>query len=329
MQGRKILVTGSAGYIGSMLTLELLRQGCSVRGYDNLDYGGNGLLGVWSHPDFEFVRADVRDTAKLTAAVEGCDGIMHLAALVGDPLCAREPDIARAVNLDASVRLVEAAEKAGVGRMVFASTCSNYGKMADPESFVDETGELAPLSLYAKTKVGVEQEMLSRSSSDTCFTCLRFATVHGVSPRMRFDLTVNQFAMEMVTKKKLVVFGEQFWRPYVHVRDVARAVCTVLSADEDKVRGEVFNVGSTPENYTKQMITDLVMEAIPDGEVEYVHKDEDPRDYRVAFEKIARVLDFEITRTVPEGVREVAALVGSGVLVDPTADIYNNGNVVL
>ena len=312
-----------------MLTQELLRQGFRVRGYDNLDYGGNGLLGVWSHPAFEFVRADVRDTETLRQAVEGCDCVMHLAALVGDPLCAREPEVARAVNLDASLRLVEHAEQAGVERMVFASTCSNYGKMADPETFVEETGELKPLSLYAQMKVEIEKEMLARSSADTCFTCLRFATVYGVSPRMRFDLTVNQFAMEMVTKRKLVVFGEQFWRPYVHVRDVGRAICSVLTAAEEKVRGEVFNVGSTQENYTKQMIVELVDDTIPGGEVEYVHKEEDPRDYRVAFEKIARELDFKITRTVPEGVREVAEMIKTGVITDPTADIYNNGNVVL
>lgn len=321
----KILVTGCAGYVGSLVVQELLSRGYSVRGYDSLLHGGKALLGPWSHPHFEFVKGDVRDANDVKAAAEGCGGVVHLAAIVGDPACARDPEYTRAVNLDGSRNVIEAAKAAGAERLVFASTCSNYGKMSDPDSYVDENSELSPVSLYAETKVDIENMVLdSALMGDICGTSLRFATVYGVSPRMRFDLTVNQFTMEMLRDKKLLVFGEQFWRPYIHVRDMARGVATVYDSEESKVRGEVFNVGSTEENYTKQMLVDLMSEEISDAVIDYVKKDEDPRDYRVSFEKIRSQLGFEISVTVPEGIREVAQLVRSELLGSIDTEDYKN-----
>src|SRR5690606_9162830 len=160
---------------------------------------------------------------------------VHLAAIVGDPACAREPALARAVNLDASLALIREAERASVSRFIFASTCSNYGRMTDPAGYVTEASPLAPVSLYAETKVGVEQALLERAGGPMAVTALRFATVFGVSPRMRFDLTVNEFTQALLRDRKLLVFGEQFWRPYVHVRDVARAVALVVAAPREKV----------------------------------------------------------------------------------------------
>src|SRR4029077_1437185 len=213
----KGLVTGGAVYLGSTLVPLLLADGGAVRVLDTLTHGGESLLGVWSHPCFELRRGDVRDGAMVRGAVEGMDAVVHLAAIVGDPACAREPGLARAVNLEASLALIAACRAAGVARLVFASTCSNYGKMRDPGGYVDERSELAPVSLYAETKVAVERAMLDPNVADgVCATPLRFATVFGISPRMRFDLTVNEFTAEMVTRRRLVVFGEQFWRPYVH-----------------------------------------------------------------------------------------------------------------
>src|SRR5690606_37035451 len=178
--------------------------------------------------------------------------------------------------------LYGAAEEAGVERFVFASTCSNYGKMADPNAYVDENSELSPVSLYAETKVEFENFLLSRERSNACApTCLRFATVYGLSPRMRFDLTVNEFTRELASGKELVVFGERFWRPYCHVRDLARSVVHVLEAPLEKVAFEVFNVGDTAENYRKADVVEAIVAQVPEARVSYVHKDEDPRDYRV------------------------------------------------
>lgn len=320
-----ILVTGGAGYIGSTLVPLLLHRGHRVRVVDSLQYGGESLLHVWSHPAFEFRHADIRDRAAIRDALHTMHAVVHLAAVVGDPACAREPDLAHAVNLEASLELLEAAQKTGVGRFVFASTCSNYGKMADPDGYVDEDSELRPVSLYAETKVAVEHALLQAAhTTELCATPLRFATVFGVSPRMRFDLTVNEFAMELVTKHTLNVFGEQFWRPYVHVRDIARAVDMVLSAPETTVRGQVFNVGATDQNYQKQQLVELIMPYVPQATVEYVRRDEDPRDYRVSFARIKQQLDFTISRTVPEGISEIVQLLRDSMLMDIENVRYRN-----
>nr|MBA3657364.1 SDR family oxidoreductase [Gemmatimonadaceae bacterium] len=249
-------------------------------------------------------------------ALKGVDAVVHLAAIVGDPACARQPDLARSVNLDASLALLGAAKSKGVRRFVFASTCSNYGRMKDPNGYVDETADLSPVSLYAETKVAVENAVLAASDTGFCATALRCATVFGVSPRMRFDLTVNEFTMEMISKEEITVFGETMWRPYIHVRDMARGIIAVLEAPETSVQGEVFNLGSTDQNYQKQQLVELIKTHAPNANVKFVHKAEDPRDYRVTFKKIHDTLGFETTRSVPDGIGEVAALVRSGVITD-------------
>lgn len=310
----KILVTGGAGYIGSTLVPMLLAEGHSVRVVDTLLHDGSPLLPNWSHPGFEFVRADIRDAASRKVAVAGMDSVVHLAAIVGDPACSRQPELARSVNLESSLALIEDSQRAGVSRFVFASTCSNYGKMKDV-AYVDETSELSPVSLYAETKVAVEQALLQSAGRDGwCPTPLRFATIFGVSSRMRFDLTVNEFTMEMITKKHLKVFGEQFWRPYVHVRDAARGIQLVLNSEVSKVCGTVFNVGATDQNFQKQQLVEMIQPYAPDAIVEYVRKAEDPRDYRVSFSRISDQLRYKITRTVAQGIEEIAKLVTSNVI---------------
>lgn len=321
----KVLITGGAGYIGSMLAPMLLNSGQEVRVLDSLLHGGRSILGVWAHPRFEFTQGDIRDKETVRAALEGVDAVVHLAAIVGDPACARNPELARAVNLEAPLFLLEEARARGVSRFIFASTCSNYGKMEDPSKYLDETSELRPVSLYAETKVAVERAILDATPVDGFdATALRFATVFGVSSRMRFDLTVNEFTMEMLTKKRLVVFGEQFWRPYIHVRDVARAVSQVLEAPSVKIKNEVYNVGSNEQNYQKQQLVEMIQPFAPDAVVEYVRKEEDPRDYRVSFEKIKNELGFVCERSVDDGIREVVGLVRDGIIQDFEQPEYRN-----
>jgi len=320
-----ILVTGGAGYIGSSLIPQLLSEGHKVRVFDSLLHGGESLLGVWANPAFEFVRGDVRDRDAVRSALAGIEAVVHLAALVGDPACAREPDLARAVNLDGSISLIDESRRSGVRRFIFASTCSNYGRMSDPNGFVDEDSELRPVSLYAETKVAIEKLLLDGPRSDSWMpTPMRFATIFGVSPRMRFDLTVNEFTMEMIVNQRLTVFGEQFWRPYVHVRDAGRAILTVLQAPPDKVSGSVFNVGSTEQNWQKQQLVEMIRPYAPQAVVEFVHKAEDPRDYRVSFTRIRERLGFTISRTVPQGVEEVAHLVRSNAIGNLADARYRN-----
>jgi nucleoside-diphosphate-sugar epimerase len=320
-----ILITGGAGYLGSALVPLLLADGHRVRVLDRLLHGGESLLGVWSHPDFEFVHGDMCDRAKLQTVVTGIEAVVHLAAVVGDPACSRQPDLARSVNLQGSLALIEESQQAGVSRFVFASTCSNYGKMNDADKYVDEQSELRPVSLYAETKVAVEKALLeSARNGRWCPTPMRFATLFGVSPRMRFDLTVNEFTMEMLTKKHLKVFGEQFWRPYVHVRDAGRAIQLVLSSPAAKVAGGVFNVGATDQNFQKRQLVEMIRPYAPDAVVEFVHKEEDPRDYRVSFARITDQLGFKISRTVVQGIEEVAQLVRSNVIGNLDDGRYRN-----
>lgn len=319
----KVLVTGGAGYVGSVLVSELLANGHAVRVLDSLSHGGRSLLAHWTNPSFEFIRGDVRDVATVKRAVAGVDGVVHLAAIVGDPACARQPELANAINLEGSLSVLRESEAAGVSRFVFASTCSNYGKMKDADSYVDENSDLTPVSLYARTKVAIEDAVLAPSLA-MCATSLRLATVFGTSPRMRFDLTVNEFTYEMATTKKLLVFGKQFWRPYIHVHDVARGFITVLTAPAGAVKSRVFNLGSTAENYTKDDLVRLIGGHVPDAVVEFVEKTEDPRDYRVSFARIEKELGFKVTRTVPNGIAEVLQLVEDGVIVDGLGPEYRN-----
>lgn len=313
-----VLVTGGAGYVGSVLVRRLLASGRAVRVLDSLRFGGEALLPLLGRQDFELRRADLRDEEAVGRAVEGCSAVVHLAAIVGDPACAAAPDEAREINLDASLALYEAADAAGIDRFVFASTCSNYGRMDDPAKLADESWELRPISVYAETKVECERFLLGQPRDRrTIPTCLRFATAYGLSPRPRFDLTLNQFTRDLFLGRELEVYGTQFWRPYCHVSDMAAAMLRVLDAARDDVAFEVFNVGGTDENYTKRDLLEEIFAAGASGSVVEVPREEDPRDYRVSFDKIHRRLGFAVGRRVPDGVREIGWAVVDGVIADP------------
>ena len=321
----KVLVTGGAGYIGSVLVRQLLSKGYKVRAFDSLKFGGDALYDVMLHPNFEFMLGDIRQSEQVQKALEGIDAIAHLAAIVGDPACKKFSDEAKETNWTASVALFEAAEKAGVKRFVFASTCSNYGKMPDPNSFVTETSELNPVSLYAELKVKFEKYLLEqRKDSQICSTALRFSTVYGFSPRIRFDLTVNEFTRNATIHGEQEIWGAQFWRPYCHVDDLARAVVLVLETPEQKVRANVYNVGSTEENYNKGMIIEEVCKVVPNTKVNYVEMNEDPRDYRVNFDKIKNELGYSITKKVPDGIKEIYTLLSTGIVTDSFAQKFRN-----
>jgi nucleoside-diphosphate-sugar epimerase len=309
-----VLVTGGAGYLGSTLAHDLVRAGYGVRVLDSLVYGGQALLPLLGAQHFALLTGDIRDAEAVRRAVRGVDAVVHLAAIVGDPACAREPALATAVNRDGTALLIAAAREHGVERFVFASTCSNYGRMVDTSVLATEEHELRPVSHYARTKVDVERILLDSPERPPVPTVLRFATLYGLSGRMRFDLTVNEFVRELLLHRRLTVYGEQFWRPYVHVRDAARAIAAVLAAAPERVGGQVFNVGDTRENYRKLDLVRMIRERVGGGDVEFVARAEDPRDYRVAFERIRDRLGYAITRRVEDGIDEIASALESGAL---------------
>jgi nucleoside-diphosphate-sugar epimerase len=318
------VVTGGAGYIGAVATEELLAAGRRVRVLDVLLHGQEHIAKSLEEKGAEVIRGDIRDGEARRTALEGAEALVHLAAIVGDPACALDPSVSNEVNVEGSQALVQDAKAAGVKRLVFASTCSNYGRMADPTVPITEEGELRPVSLYAEQKVGIEKAMLHGDFNGMKPTCLRFATVYGVAPRMRFDLTVNEFTRDLWADKELEVFGEQFWRPYVHVRDAARSVRAALEAPEEKVAHEVFNVGRSGENYRKLDIVEVIQSQMDTGKVTYVRRDEDPRDYKVSFDKVREVLGFETLMTVPDGIAEVAGSLSAGAFDDPFGRSYRN-----
>lgn len=321
----KVLVTGVAGYIGSVLTHKLLNKGFEVIGIDNLLYGGESLLSIYNHPNFKFYKKDIRNIETIVSLLNEVDAVIHLAAIVGDPACAKQPQLAISTNLDGSINLLKAANNSySIKNFIFASTCSNYGKM-EGNSYVTEESPLKPVSLYAELKVKFEEIMLDGEyRKNFCPTALRFATAYGISPRMRFDLTVNEFTKDAALGRELTIFGEQFWRPYCNVEDLANACILVLESEPDKVNKNVFNVGDTKENYQKKMLAEELEKFIPDLKVKYVKKDEDPRDYKVSFEKIKNVLGFQITKTVPQGMEEIISIIRDGIISDPDNSRYSN-----
>jgi nucleoside-diphosphate-sugar epimerase len=310
--------------VGALVVRELREAGMAVRVLDSLLHGQEDLAREQESDGVHVVRADIRDGDARRSALAGADAVVHLAAIVGDPACARDPGKSQEVNVEATRTLLEDAHASSVQHLVFASTCSNYGRMDDPAVPIDEGGVLAPVSLYAEQKVQMEKLILAADSPELRTTCLRFATVYGVAPRMRFDLTVNEFTRDLWADRELEVFGEQFWRPYIHVRDAARAVHTVLDADRDRVGGDVFNAGRSGENYRKLDLVEEIRRQTERGRVSFVHRDEDPRDYKVSFDKIKRELGFETLMTVPDGIGEVIGALEEDRFGDPFDGRYRN-----
>jgi nucleoside-diphosphate-sugar epimerase len=307
----KILVTGAAGYIGAAAVARLLAAGHEVRGLDSLRFGGTALLGSYLTGRFTLSNGDVRDRDAVAQAVADVDAVVHLAGIVGDPACAAEPAEAQEVNLDAAITVHELARKAGVGRFAFASTCSVYGHCDAPAS---EDAPLNPLSLYARTKVDAEARLLASSDDQMATTSLRFATVYGLAPRMRFDLVVNTFVMQALTAGRIRVFTPDAWRPLIHVADVADSIAAVIAAPAPAVAGEVFNAGSA-DNWQLAGVARLVASVCgPEVEIDATPVDGDPRDYRITTGKLAAAAGWTASRTLAGGVRELAGALSAGVL---------------
>ncbi len=335
MTDRHILITGGAGYIGSLLTSELLRQNYQVTLLDSLLFGGESILPFMSHPNFHFIKSDVTEPRAIRDAVKKDwgkpDAVVHLAGIVGFPACqAVGKPVAWKYNVEATKLVYGQATDLGVERFVFASTYSNYGLSEDGNPVTEETA-LNPQSLYAETKIAAEEYLLAQKDSACAPLLFRFATLYGISPRTRFDLIVNQFVLEAFTKRQLIIYQRGYSRSFVHIRDVVRGVILGLEAEQSKIRGQVFNLGAENGNYSKNDIVGFVLRRMPETIVEY--KDMsfggDMRDITVSFEKIKRVLNFETTLTVDDGVREVLFALKTGLIKDPTDDRYRNAQFIV
>lgn len=321
---KHVLVTGGAGFIGSHLTRMLLERGYNVRVLDACAYGSDGLASVMDHPNLEIMYGDVTRIRDVSRAMRDVDGVIALAAVVGDPAC--NVDVEETINLNYSATkvLTEAADFYGVRRLVFASSCSVYGASADESEMLTERSRLNPVSLYARTRLLSENLIFDRCG-DVEPVVLRLATVFGLSPRMRFDLVVNTLTARAVVDGSISIFGGNQWRPNVHCQDVARAFIAALEAPASLVAGEIFNVGGDTENYRIEEMGRMVAEIVGDVEISIQDEVPDPRNYRVSFAKIHDVLGFTPLYSVSDGIREVAAAIrASATLRDYARPEYHN-----
>jgi nucleoside-diphosphate-sugar epimerase len=307
-RGDTVLVIGGAGYIGSCLVEKLLGIGVEVKVLDGMLFGEHALCRVAGHPSLEVIKEDFRHIETITRAMSGVGAVIHLAGLVGDPACATDPELTIDINLTATKLVAEIAKAQGVRRFIFASSCSVYGACDD---IVDEESRLNPQSLYARTKVASEAVLMSLSDPTFAVTCLRFATVYGVSERTRFDLVVNLLCAKAVHDGVITVYGEDQWRPFVHVDDVARALVMILQAPVEVVANEAFNIGGDNQNYTLGEVARLIGMQVADAKIITDADCPDRRNYRVSFQKVWSRLGFEPAWTLERGIAQLLTSVRS------------------
>ena len=313
-----VLVTGGAGYIGSVLVGHLLATGYNVTVLDSLMYGGESVLAYIRNPGFRLVVGDVRVESDIARALE-CRPVVvvHLAAIVGEKACKlADRKTVVSVNLDATMKLVKRCKREGVPHFIFASTCSNYGRA---EGLLAEDAELKPLSLYAETKIMAESAVFNQNNGNFATTVLRFATAYGLSPRTRLDVMLNEFAYDAVAVGKLVVYNKNTWRPLAHVRDIAEAIRFCVT-DPQLFAGQVVNVGG--HNVTKD---DLVyaLKALLPVKVSYTETGADARDYRVNFGKIL-AMGCRPHYLPADGLREMVKALQDGVIREPHCGKWRN-----
>jgi nucleoside-diphosphate-sugar epimerase len=318
-----ILVTGGAGYVGAVVVRLLLGQGARVRVMDRMLHGSHGLAGLEGEANLTVLARDLRDPRVFDEALEGVSSVVHLAAIVGDPACAADEDLAVQTNWTATVAFARRASACGVERFVFASTCSVYGEGRD-ETLTEES-PTRPLSLYAKTRWHAEQGILELAGLERFEpVLLRFGTVYGLSPRMRFDLVVNYLTQKAVRTGEVSIFGGTQWRPFVHVTDISQAITLALRERLPAEGAPILNVGDNLENYQLRDLKPDLEREIPGTRVTIIPDIQDRRTYRVSFDRIANLWGFRATRRIADGVREIAEAVRSGAIADPEDRRYYN-----
>jgi len=324
---KNVLLIGGAGYVGTVVTSDFLKRGYNVVVLDNFIYDNQFAIQPYlGDNNYTLIKGSLNDNKSLAKASEGIDTVVILAGLVGDPITKKYPEASGMIN-DIGIRsCIDFFGDKAIKNLLFISTCSNYGLIKEDE-LADEEFNLNPLSLYSKDKVSAEQYLLSKKGSvNYTATVLRFATAFGLSPRMRFDLSVSEFVKELYFGEELLVFDEHTWRPYCHVRDFARLIDLVINADKEKINFEVFNAGGDVNNNTKKMIIDTILEFLPKAKVKYTNNGSDPRNYKVSFAKVKRILAFEPQNTVKTGVQELLEALENGVYADSLKDRNRYGN---
>jgi nucleoside-diphosphate-sugar epimerase len=320
-QGRRVLVIGGAGYIGSALLPKLLERGYEVRLLDLLLFGESPIADYLDHPQVELIQGDFRHVENVVRAIRDIDSVIHLGAIVGDPACSLDEELSIDVNLSATRMIAELAKAANVDRFIFASTCSVYGAC---DEMLDEYSEVKPVSLYGHTKLASERVLRSMADERFTPTIVRFSTIYGLSGRTRFDLVVNLLAAKAKIEGEITVHGGDQWRPFVHVDDAARAVSMILDSPLELVGNQIYNVGSNDQNYTIQQIAELVLEQVVTAHIAVSDEAVDIRNYQVEFGKIRNQVGFEPRWTVEAGIQQVLEAIASGEVADYRDTRYSN-----
>lgn len=317
----KIVVLGGAGYLGSILTEQLLEHGHQVEVFDTLRFGDESLDGYRSHPNFRFTEGDIRDIGQVTSSIQDAHGVVLLASLVGEPACDQDIKETVDVNYLATKAVAEACRYYQTPRFIFASTDSAYGIQ---EGTMYEDSPMKPISLYGRLKVQSELEIMALADDTFKPTVLRMATIYGLSPRMRFDLVVNVLTLNAYVNEKITIHGGLQWRPLVHVADAAKAYVMTLEAPIDAVGGQVFNVGSNEQNYQIGHLGDQVKSVFHEIDVETVPLTPDLRDYYVNFDKISSVLGYQVQNSIVDGIKEIYSALESGKIGNHENQRYYN-----
>jgi nucleoside-diphosphate-sugar epimerase len=287
----RILITGGAGYLGSKLTETLLSQGHDVIVYDNLFFGSVGVIPFLDNPKYKLIKNTINNLELIEAVVKDVDYVIHLAAIVGEPSCKQYESSVYGVNSGATSWISKCAYNYDIP-LLFLSTCSNYGKT---DKVVTEDSPLEPLGLYADSKIQAEKVVLENDH-----LVLRMSTLFGVSYRVRYDITINEFVYQYYRDKLLKVYGEDTWRPYLHVQDA----CNMIIKCMEKDLRSVYNVGFNNLNYQKKEIVNTIVDYLGEGKLEYV-KFDDPRNYKVNFDKIQKELSYQYQFSLEDGIREL------------------------
>ena len=328
---KHLLLIGGAGYVGSVAIGYFLNKGYRVTLLDNFIYGNHsGLLCYLGNKNFKIVYGGFETKSALELSYDDTvSDVVLFGGLVGDPITKKYPEDHYLINDLGVKKCIDFFDDKNLDTLIFTSTCSNYGLIKESE-LADEEFELNPLSLYAKAKVSAEQHLMSKKGNVAySATVLRFATAFGLSPRMRFDLTISEFVKEIYFGKDLLVYDEDTWRPYCHVQDFSRLLEIIILDRGNKAKFQTYNAGGDNNNYTKKMVVDQILKEIPDAKIKYGDLGSDPRNYRVSFNKVKSEFNFEPQFSVVDGIKELINVLNLGFFRDTLTKKNNYGNYTL
>ncbi len=324
---KEIVVTGGAGYLGSVLVPMLLDEGYRVHMLERFYFGREPIKSIENHPNLKITNIDISHHENIPDLFKNADALIHLASISNDPSGDLAPNVTIQTNFLSTVSLARRAKLEGVKRVIFISSCSVYGASGD--KFLDEQSSVGPVTLYALSKLQCENELLPLADSNFTVTLLRFATLFGYSPRMRFDLAVNVMAKRALQGKSILLNGDGLqYRPFLHVKDAAHAIMTVLKEDPSIVNKQVFNVGNSDLNFRIKDLVPLIQSYFPGSNIEKFENNKDTRSYRVSFKKFERICGFKPLYDVGHGVKEIEQAHKSGELADMDNHNYYNLEVM-